>query len=94
MLLETPFIMNINIKNNENAKKKIKIVKRFKRTIGCMIKIRMNNLPSLPPTIFKKKSIREKNRTIIKINAFKKRKKAIFLKKNKYSKIFNIKAVT
>jgi hypothetical protein len=81
------------MKNNENTKKKVKIKKRFKRAIGCMIKIRMNNLPSLPPIIFKKKSIREKNRTIIKINIFKKRKKAIFSKKNKHSRIFNIKTV-
>jgi len=67
---------------------------KFKKRMGCTIKIKMINLPSLPPTIFKKKSIRDKNNTNISIVIFKKRKKAIFSKKNIYSKIFNTTAVT
>jgi len=80
-------------KNNENAKKKEKITSKFKKRMGCTIKIKMNNLPSLPPIILKKKSIRDKNNTIIIIKIFKKRKKAIFSKKNKYSMIFNTTAI-
>jgi len=66
---------------------------KFKKRMGCTIKIKMINLPSLPPTIFKKKSIRDKNNTNISIVIFKKRKKAILSKKNKYSMIFNTTAI-
>ncbi|MFX1345274.1 MAG: hypothetical protein ACFFBC_03325 [Promethearchaeota archaeon] len=82
------------MKNNENVKKKVKIIKMFKKAMGCMMKIKMNNLPSLPPMIFKEKRIREKNRTINNIIVFQRRKKAISSKKSKHSRIPKIKTTT
>ncbi|MFX0164096.1 MAG: hypothetical protein ACFE9V_02130 [Candidatus Hodarchaeota archaeon] len=62
--------------------------------MGWTIKIIINNLPSLPPIIFKEKRIRDKTNIINIINTFIKRKKASFSKNNEYSIIFNTTTIT
>jgi hypothetical protein len=94
LLFITKFTTNNIMKNKENIKKKVKIMLKFKKRRGCTRKIRISNFPSLPPIIFNKKSIRDKNKTKNIIRTLKKINEYKCSKKNKkYSKTFKITAI-
>jgi hypothetical protein len=59
-------------KNDEKTRKKEKIIVKFKSTIGCTKNMKINNLPSAPPIIFKLNSKRDMENTNIRIKIFKK----------------------
>ncbi len=63
---------------------------KFKSSIGWTKKIKINNLPSAPPIIFKINSKRDKKKTKNRIKIFKKIIIIIKSKNNKNSKKFAI----
>ena len=71
-LLMIRLIIKKRIKNNENTRKKEKITVKFKSRIGWTKKIKIINLPSAPPIIFKINSKRDKENTNNRIKIFKK----------------------
>ena len=72
ILLKIKLAIKNKTKNNEKTRKKEKITVKFKRRIGCTKNIKINNLPSAPPIIFKRNSKRDKKNTNIRIKIFKK----------------------
>ena len=87
-LLNIKLAIKKKTKNDEKTRKKEKITVKFKKRIGCTKNIKINNLPSAPPIIFKINSKRDKENTNIRIKIFNKIIITIKSKNNKNSKKF------